>query len=89
LVAVAIAVQSGFVPLLYPLVAASLAGLLLTLTTVNSVIAVIFLRRENQAASWRQALLPIACGFLLATVEVGAMALFRSLLARRLLPPAA
>jgi hypothetical protein len=86
---VAIVVHSGSAALLYPVVAASVVGLLLTLTTVNGVIADVFLRRENRALSWRQALLPLACGFLLAIAEVGTMAILRHLLADSLLPPVA
>jgi len=87
LVAVTLMLQTGRRPLFYPLLAASLAGLLLTLTIVNSVIAVILLQRENAALSWQQAVLPVGCGFLLAVSEVAAMALLRSLLAGWL-PPA-
>jgi hypothetical protein len=80
LVIVAVAAQSRLEFLFYPLVTASLAGLLLTLTMVNSVIAVILLRRENAALDWRQALLPIACGLVMALLEVGSMAVLRHLL---------
>jgi uncharacterized membrane protein len=87
LAAAAFVVQSGRGPLFYLLVAASLAGLLLTLTIVNSVIAVILLRRENAALNWRQAALPVGCGLALALVEVASMALVRHVLAGTL-PPA-
>jgi uncharacterized membrane protein len=86
--ALAIVMRSGPGWLLYPLLAASLAGVLLMLTIVNTVIAVIVLRRENSAANWRQALLPIGCGFLMAVAEIGIMALLRDLLAAGLSPAA-
>ncbi len=89
LLTTAIVVWWGPEPLLYPLLTASLAGLLLTLTMVNSVIAVILLQRENAAVTWRYALLPILCGFLLAVAEVGSMAILRHLLAVGLLPSSA
>jgi len=86
LVAATLVLQTGREPLLYLLLAASLAGLLLTLTFVNSVIAVILLQRENEALTWQHAVLPVGCGFLLAVSEVAAMAILRSLLAGRLPP---
>jgi uncharacterized membrane protein len=88
LVTLALVVLSGRVPLFYLLLTASIAGLVLTLTIVNSVIAVILLRRENAALSWRHVLLPVGCGFVLGVTEVASMALLRHLLAGRL-PPAA
>jgi uncharacterized membrane protein len=87
LVVVTLTLQTGREPLFYPLLAASVTGLLLTLTMVNSVIAVILLQRENTALSWQQAVLPVGCGFLLAMSEVAAMAFLRSLLTGWL-PPA-
>jgi len=85
-VAVAIAAQSGRASLFYPLLAASFVGLLVTLTLVNSVIAVVLLRRESAALEWREALLPVTVGFVLAVCQVGSMALLRQLLAGQLPP---
>ena len=77
---------SGIDVLLYPLFLVDIASVLLVLTLVNSMIVVILLHRENQAKRWIEALLPLGLGFLLSIMEVGGLALVRSLLAG-MLPP--
>ncbi len=63
--------------LLYPLALLSATAVLTLLSSVNSVIAVIVLRRENSAETWRQALLPISIGLLLALIQIGLIDLMR------------
>lgn len=63
--------------LLYPLALFSAAAVLTLLTSVNSVLAAILLRRENSAETWREALLPLSMGLLLSLVQIGAIDLIR------------
>ena len=63
--------------LLYPLALLSAAAVLTLLTSVNTVIAVILLGRENSVESAREALLPIAVGLLLCLVQIALIDLLR------------
>lgn len=63
--------------LLYPVAFLSAAGVLALLTSVNSVIALIVLRRENSVENWRQALVPVAIGLVLSFIQVGVIDLIR------------
>jgi uncharacterized membrane protein len=63
--------------LLYPVAFLSAAGVLALLTGVNSVIAVVLLRRENAAGSWRQALVPVAIGLVMSFIQIGVIDLIR------------
>jgi hypothetical protein len=56
---------------LYPLAIASGLSVLGLLTVVYTVMAVIVLRRENRARSWRDVALPAALGFSLALAQIG------------------
>lgn len=70
-------VLSGWDPLLYPIALLGAAGVLTLLTSVNSVIALILLRRENSAETWRHAALPITIGLILTLVQIAAIDLLR------------
>lgn len=70
-------VLSGANWLLYPLSVLSGAAVLVLLGTVNTVLAVMVTGRENTVGTWRQALLPLAVGLLLALVQVSAIDLVR------------
>jgi uncharacterized membrane protein len=80
-------VQADIGRLLYPFALLNVTGVLVMLTLVNSIIALLLMRRENGAEDWRQALSPLGLGLLLSIAEVGGMAAFRYLLAPALLPP--
>ena len=67
--------RQGF--LLYPIALLSAAAVLTLLTSVNTVIAVILLGRENSVENWREALFPIAVGFLLCLVQIAVIDLLR------------
>lgn len=67
--------RQGF--LLYPLALLSAVAILTLLTSVNSVLAVILLGRENSFETWRQALFAVATGLLLSLVQVGVIDLIR------------
>lgn len=62
---------------LYPLVVLSAGAVVTLLTSVNSVIGVILIGRENSAETWREAVLPIALGLLLCLVQIGLIDLLR------------
>lgn len=70
-------VLSGWDVLLYPVALTSAAGVLTLLTSVNSVIALIALRRENSVDTWSQALWPVAIGLVVSLVQIGAISLVR------------
>lgn len=70
-------VLSRAVWLLYPLSVLGGAAVVVLLGSVNTVLAVIVAGRENTIATWRQALLPLAVGLLLALVQVSAIDLVR------------
>ena len=56
----------------------------LVLTVVNTMVALVALRRENRADEWRDVRVPLGLGLLLAVSEVAGIALLRHLLARTL-----
>ncbi|MGD2105302.1 MAG: hypothetical protein PVJ55_09380, partial [Anaerolineae bacterium] len=45
--------------------------------SVNTVLAVIVLGRQNSVTTWRQALLPLSVGLLLSLLQVGLIDLVR------------
>lgn len=70
-------VLSGKAFLLYPLALLSALGVVGLLTSVNTVIALILLRRENTVANWREALPPICLGMALSIAQIGLIGLIR------------
>jgi uncharacterized membrane protein len=70
-------VLSGWDALLYPFALLSAAGVVTLLTSVNSVIVVIVLRRENSIENWRQFVMPVAIGLVLSLIQIGAIDLIR------------
>jgi hypothetical protein len=73
----ALLVLSARDSLLYPIALLSTAGVLTLLTGVNSVIAVIVLRRENSAENWGEAIVPVSIGLVLSLIQIGAIDLIR------------
>lgn len=69
--------------LLYPLVLLSSGGVLMVLTSLNTMLAVVILRREGSARTGRQALIPIGLGVALSLIEVAALAALRVYLVNR------
>jgi hypothetical protein len=72
-------VLAGLIPLLDAL------SVTVVLGVVNSLIVLIVLGRENKAERWRETLVPLGLGLLLATGEVAAIAWLRAFLWRLLL----
>jgi uncharacterized membrane protein len=58
---------------LYPLALLSALGVVTILVALNTTILLVVSRRENQAASWRGALLPVVAGFGLAIIQIAAV----------------
>ncbi len=66
--------------LLWPVALLNLLGVAVMLTIVNSMIILLLLQREGVARDWRDTILPLGLGLLLALTEVGGMAVLRYLL---------
>jgi uncharacterized membrane protein len=75
--------------LLYPLALLSAGGVLTLLTSVNTVIALILMRRENSIGNWREAMVPIALGLVLSLIQIGLIDIIRYVLTGTLegIPP--
>jgi hypothetical protein len=59
--------------LLYPLAILGTLGVLTLLTSVNSMLALMILRRENIADTWRDSVAPLLTGLTLSLIEIGAI----------------
>jgi len=75
--------------LLYPLALLSALGVLALLTTVNSMLVLIIVRRENVVETWREAVVPLLAGFIVSLVQVGVIDIVRYMLTGTLsgIPP--
>jgi uncharacterized membrane protein len=78
------AVGSEWTPLLYPLALLSVAGTLLMLTMVTTMLTVLALRRDGQAGGWRDALPLLAAGLALALLIVLGINLLRAWLTAKM-----
>lgn len=63
--------------LMYVLAVMSVAGLLFIVTALNTVILLVLFRRDGRATTWRQTLLPLSLGLLIALVELSVISLLR------------
>ena len=61
----------------YPLAWLSTLGVLALLTSVNTMLVLIFVRRENAVDSWRGAIIPLLAGFAVSLVQIGAITIVR------------
>ncbi len=66
--------------LLYPLALLSAAGVLTLLTSVNGMLVVMLVRRENTVDTWRQAAIPLLVGFTLSLMMVTVIDVIRYVL---------
>ena len=64
-------VLSDNVVVLYPLALLSAVGVLVLVSSLNTTILLMALRRENRAEGWPGAMLPLLAGFTLAIIEIG------------------
>ncbi|HSN74483.1 MAG TPA: DUF2085 domain-containing protein [Anaerolineae bacterium] len=72
------AVGSEWAPLLYPLALLSVAGTLMMLTLVTTMLVTLALRRDGRAESWRDALPLLVAGLALALIILLAINLLRA-----------
>lgn len=63
--------------ILYVLALVSTAGLLLIVTALNTVVALIVLRRDGQAEQWSETAVPLLIGLILSLLELSAISLVR------------
>ncbi len=63
--------------LLYVLAVTSVVGLLFIVTALNTVILLVLFRRDGRATMWRQTLLPLLLGFVIALVELSIISSLR------------
>ena len=63
--------------LLYPLALLSALGVLTLLTSVNSMLVVMIVRRENVVDTWREAIVPLLAGFTVSLIQVGVIDVVR------------
>lgn len=78
------AVGSEWAPLLYPLALLSVAGTLMMLAMVNTMLVVLALKREGKTAGWRDALPLMIAGLALAMLELLVINLLRAWLTAEL-----
>jgi len=63
--------------LLYPLALLSALGVLALLTSVNSMLVLMIVRRENVVDTWREAVIPLLAGLTVSLIQVGAIDVVR------------
>ena len=63
--------------LIYPLSLLSAAGVLALLTSVNSMLVLMIVQRENVANNWREAIVPLLAGFTVSLIQVGVIDIVR------------
>jgi uncharacterized membrane protein len=63
--------------LLYPLAILSALGVLALLTSVNSMLVLMIVRRENAVDTWRTAVVPLLAGLTVSIIQVGAIDVLR------------
>jgi uncharacterized membrane protein len=71
---------------LYPLAFFSALGVLTLLTTVNTMLVLIAVQRENKADDWRTLLTPLLAGFTVSLIQIAAISIVRYVFTRSLLP---
>lgn len=63
--------------LLYPLALLSVLGVVTLLTSVNTMLVVMLVRRENAVDTWREAAIPLLVGFTLSLIMIAAINVVR------------
>lgn len=63
--------------LLYPLALLSALGVLTLLTSVNSMLVVMLVRRENGVDTWREASIPLLAGLTVSLIQIGVIDVVR------------
>jgi uncharacterized membrane protein len=62
---------------LFPLALAGALGVLTLLTSVNTMLVLIVIQRENTADNWRAALIPLLAGFVVSLLQIAAISAVR------------
>jgi uncharacterized membrane protein len=71
---------------IYPLAFLSALGVLTLLTSVNTMLVLIAVQRENTARNWREALIPLLAGFVVSLLQIAAISVVRYGFTRSFLP---
>jgi uncharacterized membrane protein len=71
---------------IYPLALLGALGVLTLLTSVNTMLVLIAVQRENTASTWRAALIPLLAGFTVSLIQIAAISLVRYGFTRSFLP---
>jgi len=75
--AVAVIILTGWPQLLYPIALTSVAGILVLLTAINTMIFTMIIQRENVIENWRQAIVPVLAGLTISLFQIGVIDLLR------------
>jgi uncharacterized membrane protein len=70
-------VLTGWAPLLYPLALLSTLGVVALLTSVNTVLILMIMQRENRASRWPDLLVPFLAGITASLIEIGLIDIVR------------
>jgi hypothetical protein len=62
---------------LFPLALVGALGVLTLLTSVNTMLVLIVVQRENTADNWRAALIPLLAGFVVSLIQIAAISAVR------------
>ena len=76
-IVVILLVVSNQPAILYVLSLVSAAAVIAILTTLNTIMVLLVLRRDAQAHQWKQVLLPLLVGFVLAVLQVSVVSIIR------------
>ncbi len=71
---------------LYPLAFLGALGVLSLLTSVNTILVLIAVQRENAVGNWRTALIPLLAGFTVSIIQITAISVLRYGFTRSFLP---
>jgi uncharacterized membrane protein len=71
---------------LYPLALLGALGVLTLLTSVNTMLVLIAVQRENTVDNWRAALIPLLAGFVVSLIQIAAISAVRYGFTRSFLP---
>jgi hypothetical protein len=71
---------------IYPLAFLGALGVLTLLTSVNTMLVLIAVQRENTVGNWRAALIPLLAGFTVSLIQIAAISVVRYGFTRSFLP---
>jgi uncharacterized membrane protein len=71
---------------IYPLAFVGALGVLILLTSVNTMLVLIAVQRENTVGNWRTAMIPLLAGFAVSLIQIAAISVVRYGVTRSFLP---